>query len=122
MAFPSTQGGEGAAEMRMEAYRMALDDLPAWTIERAARMWLRGENSSGGENYAFAPSPPQLRRLAQLAFTPVRAQRSSLLRLLRAKPDEEYPEPHREVMRAKLARMIPDAVASLRQESADDAA
>jgi hypothetical protein len=83
-AFPAQASSPEATKARSIMYREALADLPAWSVERAVSFWNRGDRGIGGENYAFPPSPPQLRRLARLVADPVRHQCGQLRRLLDA--------------------------------------
>lgn len=113
LAFPAQATGEASAEAsaraRAAAYFEALADQPAWAISRACRRWLRGEGE--GElafaNLAFAPSPPQLRRLCAAETRPVRAQAARLERLLAAAPEAEphLPEERRAAMAARLSAL-----------------
>ncbi len=82
LAFPAQSVSQDVAAIRAEAYFTALSDLPAWALREACRKWLRGEADG---NLAFAPSPPQLRRLADEALIPVRAQMVRLRKLLHAR-------------------------------------
>jgi hypothetical protein len=56
-SFPTASLSEQDAKLRVTGYMIALDDVPTWAIERAARKWLKGEMG----DRAFAPSPAQLR-------------------------------------------------------------
>lgn len=58
-AFPHREMSEGAASMKIAAFRIALEDAPTWAVEEAAKRWMRGEAGDNG----FAPTPPQLRHV-----------------------------------------------------------
>jgi len=75
LAFPASSLGPDAATARSEAYAIALEDVPAWTVKAAARRWIRGEVSVLGDkpNLSFPPSPPQLRTLALEEWAKARA-------------------------------------------------
>ena len=93
--FPAQVASPETIMARSIMYREALADLPAWSVERAVQWWNRGENSEGKENYAFPPSPPQMRRLALMACQPLRTELAQLNRLLEAKviaPPPKSPE------------------------------
>ncbi|MCM5558503.1 hypothetical protein [Pleomorphomonas sp. JP5] len=66
LAFPVSNLSVAAAEARSEAYEIAIEDVPAWTVKAAARRWIKGEVANLGDkvNLSFPPSPPQLRALA----------------------------------------------------------
>ncbi len=70
----------------VKGYRVALGDLPVWAIRRGCENWLRGECGAGTENYAFAPSPPQLHRLVVQHSRPVAEFQYKLDLFVRAKP------------------------------------
>jgi hypothetical protein len=102
VAFPGERLSDLESKARAEAYLVALDGMPAWCVDRAVAWWLQGANGEGGENYAFAPSPPQLRRLAEKAALPERARRHRIDQLLKARI---YTDPTPE-MRAKVADLM----------------
>lgn len=87
LAFPAQELSETAAKYRSEGYLTALSEFPAWAIAKGCDSWLRREFAEKNDNYAFAPSPPQLSRLCRLAVTETRARRAALQDILRAKPD-----------------------------------
>lgn len=103
LAFPAQQVSETAAKIRSEAYLTALGEFPAWAIERAAEMWLRRQEPEGNENYAFAPSPPQMVRLCRIAMSFSYALKHRLERAMRAEPECQFSDDHRGRMLAKLA-------------------
>lgn len=105
LAFPAQPLSEPAARIRAGAYFEALAGEPAWAIGQACRRWLRGEAEG---NLAFAPSPPQLRRLVDAETLPVRQQRARLVRLLAAEAEREatIPEERRAAMAARFAALV----------------
>jgi hypothetical protein len=70
LVLPSQRTTEAASEAKAEAYMMALEDVPYWAVEAAARKWFRndcGVDERGRPfDYQWAPSPGPLRRIAQL--------------------------------------------------------
>lgn len=106
LAFPAAPLSEAAARIRAAAYFEALAGEPGWAIAAACRRWLRGEGQ--GElplaSLAYAPSPPQLRRLVEAETLTVRHQRARLVRLLEAEaePALAVPEAGRAAMAARL--------------------
>ena len=104
LAFPAQPLSEGAARIRAGAYFEALSGEPAWAIARAGTRWLRGEADG---NLAFAPSPPQLRRLVEAETLPVRHQAARLRKLLGAGVTSEaaIPEGRRAEMAARFAAL-----------------
>lgn len=87
--FPAQAASDEALKARAHGYLTALADLPAWAVDRGASYWMRREHAEGRENYAFAPSPPELRRLAVIAARPLRAERHAIRRLLKARVEAE---------------------------------
>lgn len=104
VAFPVTDAGVAGAA-RAEAFAMALDDLPAWAVAAACRQWLRGEGGAGGENYAFAPSPPQLRRLAERQARCALGRAITLERLADAIAEPEFSDEHRREMQRRIGAL-----------------
>lgn len=82
---------ENLAEARATAFLDAITDEPAWAVEAAARMWIRGEGLDTGENAAFVPKPAQLLRLCAKAKAKAWKQASDLQSLLGARLIEEAP-------------------------------
>lgn len=64
LSFPAQTMSLEAATSRSQTYLAVLSDLPAWAVAAGVGDYLRGEEGTGDENYAFAASPPQVRRLA----------------------------------------------------------
>lgn len=87
LAFPSQELSEAAAKYRSEGYLTALLDVPAWAIQKGCGYWLRREFREETDNYAFAPSPPQLSRLCKIAVTEARYRERQFEAILKARPD-----------------------------------
>jgi len=100
--------GDAGQEGRARSYMIALDDMPAWAVADACRRWLRKE--AGAEfNYAFAPTPPILRGLAETARLRVSVQLGQLRKLLDAQVIDdppEFSEEHKAEMRGKLQELF----------------
>lgn len=105
LAFPAQRLSDDEASVAAAMFRQALGELPAWTVERAIQFWLRREHPEGNENYAFAPSAPQLRRLALIAYQKVSGERHDLKRLLDATVEPE-PSAKDDAMRARIDEMV----------------
>lgn len=103
----------------MQAFRIALDDLPAWAVEQAVKAWLRGE-VEGRSNVAFLPAPPQLRDLAKRAMAPVLAERRQLRTLLRAEVVEplRLSKPECDRRASELRGLIDETAAQKRMSAA----
>lgn len=82
LSFPTAALSEAAAAVRARAYHVALEGVPAWALQGAARRWLRAECDA--HTLDFAPSPPRLRKLADEETLPVRELLVQLRRLLGA--------------------------------------
>ena len=99
--FPGQGVTAEAADMRMMAYDMALEEVPTWAIEEAVRRWISGKC---GER-RFAPTPPELRCAADEVVTITRGKIASLRWL--AKAEVAAPPTPEAIERAqKLASMI----------------
>ncbi len=81
-AFPAQSLSEEIVAARIAGYRIALDDMPAWAVEEAAKMWLRGSLPEAGQ---YAPAPPVLRRTAAALLAKVQNERAGYERLLYAR-------------------------------------
>lgn len=86
LSFPAQDLSEAAAKFRSEGYLTALSEYPAWAIGQACEAWLRREEPEGNENYAFAPSPPQLARLCRIMTQPARSRLAELQAIRQARP------------------------------------
>lgn len=80
---------ELASEAKGEAYVAALEDVPCWAVEAAARRWYRGDcgkDQEGREyDYKWAPEPALLRKIAMQQVWLVRAEINDLQALLDAR-------------------------------------
>jgi hypothetical protein len=83
---------EDTADIKIGAYRDAVDELPAWAVREAVRRWRRGEVSGDSRDLDFAPKPARLRRLAQSIAATATGQAIRLQRLLDAEPEDELTE------------------------------
>jgi hypothetical protein len=92
LAKPSRAAGPETAEARMEAYQMALDDIPSWAVALAIRNWHRGECHKWSEDtpdYRWAPESADLRRFALREMRNVKDRIGSIDKVLSA---EQYDE------------------------------
>lgn len=98
-----------------EDYLDAIEDLPAWAVREAIRKWNRAESpklDGKPHSFDFRPSPPTLRRLAQIELNGVRGRMLELQRLCDAEPLIEYSEEHRQGMITRLQHLLkPQVVA-----------
>lgn len=80
---------EDTAAIKIDAYRDAVEDLPAWAIREAVRRWRRGDVSGADpRDLDFAPKPARLRRLAEGIAATASGQAIRLRRILAAEPEE----------------------------------
>lgn len=95
--FPACDLGEAVVDARSEAYETALEDVPAWAVEAAAKHWIKGDVAALGErpNLAFPPSPPQLRALALDEWAKARAALWRYRRLMGGKTERVVPPEQR---------------------------
>lgn len=94
--LPSQRTSEAGAEMKAEAYLMALDDVPWWAVEGAIRRWYRSEcgTDDRGRNYDYhwAPDPAAVRRIAMVEALKVKARIDQIESLLGAGAYVDYSE------------------------------
>lgn len=91
-AMPAQSGGEIDTEMRGDAFRIALRDLPAWAIEREATRVIRGESRLGAR---FAPTPAEFREAISDSLASIRVELRQIEDVLRARiipPPPEHPK------------------------------
>ncbi|PIO96157.1 hypothetical protein [Pleomorphomonas carboxyditropha] len=91
--FPAGNISEAVLDARSKAYDIALEDVPAWAVEAAARRWIKGEVATLGDkpNLSFPPSPPQLRALALDEWAKARAVLWRYRRLMEGKTERVVP-------------------------------
>jgi hypothetical protein len=91
-SMPSQAADATDIKLRAVAYDMALDDLPAWAIERAARRFVLGETPFGK---TFAPTPAIFREFVLDMLAPYRAEMDLIGDILRAKVIPAPPDIYR---------------------------
>lgn len=87
---------EDTADIKITAYRDAVEDLPAWAVREAIRRWRRGDVSGDTRDLDFAPKPARLRRIAQGIAATATGQAIRLQRILDAEAEEPISEAERE--------------------------
>lgn len=88
LAGPAQQS-ELAVNSKIEMYADAIEDLPAWSIDKAIRRWGSGTCPASIEEtpkYAFPPAPATLRALATLELEIPRRYQTMLKNLIAAIP------------------------------------
>lgn len=110
MSSPQQAMNDQTASAKLRVYAAALDDLPAWALRNAAQKWMRGECDG---NVAFAPSPGQLRRIAEAEIARHRAVIERLRRVLNARPLAAYEHENSPEVRQRIATKFGDLAASL---------
>lgn len=86
--YASARLDEDTAAIKIDAYRDAVEDLPAWAVREAVRRWRRGDVSGDPKDLEFAPRPSRLRRIAQSIAATATGQALRLQRILEAEPDD----------------------------------
>lgn len=97
------RGLAGAAEpspltsaAKVEMYADAIEDLPAWAIDKAIKRWALGECPVSVEenpNYTWPPSPATLRKMALFELDLPRRYVAMLTRLVEAIPMSDALDP-----------------------------
>ena len=101
MTLAGREMGEFAATAKGEAYTVALEDVPVWAVEEAARRWYRGE-CGDKYDYRWSPDPATLRELARLEEYRVKSTMRGLRSVLEAKPAVEIDPARAADMRNRL--------------------
>jgi hypothetical protein len=114
LTMPGQKATEQSAEAKAEAYMVALEDVPAWTVSEALRGWFRGTYGPD-HDYRWAPAPATLRKLALSEAWKVEGRVRLLEKLLTAEPRIEFDDAHRTHMLARLAREVRDVFAQSRK-------
>ncbi|MCK1445409.1 hypothetical protein IVB43_23780 [Bradyrhizobium sp. 48] len=111
---------QNSSDAFTEDYLDAIEDLPAWAVREAIRKWNRAESpklDGKPHSYDFRPSPPTLRRLAQIELTGVRGRMIELQKICEAQPLIEYSEEHRKDMLERLSGLFkPQSISHENQE------
>lgn len=111
LTLPAQRTNEMGAEAAAEAFMMALDDVPTWSVASAMRGWYRGEYDgekfSGKKRFDFTwrPGPADLRELSIHERWKVAGRVQSLEKLLAAEKLLEFAPEHQEDMKARLNRL-----------------
>lgn len=103
VAFSPGMMTEGVAELRMDAYLEAVEDLPVWAIKAARKAILAGEAGIPQDKLAWLPSPPQIVAAAKRAMEPAWKE-LGMLRVLVDSVEESPPlSPEERDMRVRRA-------------------
>jgi hypothetical protein len=100
------ESGELAGAAKGEAYMAALDDVPCWATEEAARLWYRGE-CGAQHNYTWPPAPAILRGVARKPECALRWSSTQLRQLLIAEEERVFSAEHCATMRVRLSGIMP---------------
>jgi hypothetical protein len=103
--LPGHRLDETGAEATGDAYMIALDDLPSWTVDEALRQWYRGE-AGPDYDYRWRPAPAVLREIACRVLFEITYHIKQLQGLLKAEPLIEYSEDHCRMMRKRLSELF----------------
>jgi hypothetical protein len=106
LALPTQKVTEVAAEARVEAFMMAVEDLPYWAVVAAIKGWYRGRYGEE-HDYTWQPSPATLRRLAHLEAWKVASRIRELKGVIEAEELVTYSAEYRENMVQRLKAVIP---------------
>jgi hypothetical protein len=104
MTLAGREAGGLSAEARGEAYMAALEDVPYWAVEEAARSWYRGE-CGAGYDYRWMPAPSDLRWIARTHEMAVKRRIDELSGLVNAEPLIEFSDEHTSKMRSLLGSL-----------------
>lgn len=90
---------------RVNFYRMAIGEFPAWTVREAIARWIRGEI---GQQYdrSFAPPEHVLREACKTLTMVATGMKNGLIRVLDAEPVEEPTAEEREAAIGRVAEIV----------------
>lgn len=97
-----------SADALTEDYFDALEDMPAGAVRATLRKWNRAQSlklDGKPHDFNYRPTPPTLRRLAEIELASVRGRILLLQRVLSAVPKEEFDEKHCEEMRKRFGEL-----------------
>lgn len=97
------------ADIKIGAYRDAVEDLPAWAVREAIRRWRRGDVSGDTRDLDFAPKPARLRRLAEGIAATASGQAIRLRRILAAEAEEPVSEAQAAENQRRYAEALKEA-------------
>jgi hypothetical protein len=105
LALPTQKVTEVAAEARIEAFMMAVEDLPYWAVVAAIKGWYRGRYGDE-HDYTWRPAPATLRRLAHLEAWKVASRIRELKGVIEAEELVTYSAKYRENMNRRLKAVV----------------
>ena len=108
-----TRPDQSMSDQLTEDYLDAIEDLPAWAVRETIRKWNRGESvplDRKPHDFSWRPEPATLARLTRIEVGSVKWAVKQLNRLLGCEVAPEYSDQHREIMRARLANVMPRIV------------
>jgi hypothetical protein len=91
-SFPRQASSLESMELLMAAFDMALEEVPTWAVEEAARGWIAGVHGPK----SFAPTPPQLRLAADREVKILRGKIITLRQLAEVKVEPTPTEEQRQ--------------------------
>jgi hypothetical protein len=92
LTMPSQSGDTSDMKLRGEAYRIAIEDLPAWAVEQAAKRFIRGDTP---HPKTFAPSTAIFRDFVLSLLVGLREELDLIQDILRAKVIPAPPDLYR---------------------------
>jgi hypothetical protein len=104
-ALAGSKKQEGEAEVKAEAYAIALEDVPSWAIVAAVRGWYRGAYGPD-HDYAWPPAPAVLRAAAISEAKKLRGRVVELRNLLDVPVRPEYSDVYRAEMLERLSQTL----------------
>lgn len=114
-SFPAKDASENAVQARVAGYRIALDDVPSWAVEAAAKRWIRGDGMTPAR---FAPTPPELRQAALAVAEAADGEAAALWRMLNARQhvEREISDAEREKVARRFAGILSRTVPTIKAD------
>lgn len=107
--FPQASTSEDMRRLQIEGLMAALSQFPDFAVRQACLDYICRRNGEGKENYAFAPTAPQLVRLCEIAMKPFQEAAGLQFKLLNANAPEPAPsmtETEREAMKGRIQALV----------------
>lgn len=114
LALPSRRDSVTSAEVKVDVYMEALDDVPTWAVAEALRGWYRGTHPAETVNgrsvthdFGWSPAPATLRRLALFEAFKFEARAREIEKVLTIQPFDPSADAHCAAMRERLKEVVP---------------
>lgn len=106
LSLPSRKESAASADVKMDSYLEALDDVPSWAVAEAMRGWYRGTHSDEYD-FSWAPAPAVLRKLSVAESLKFEFRAREIEKVMTIQPFDPKAEEHCASMRKRLKEAMP---------------